>query len=104
MARIDLSAQPLKTTVSRSNISAQVFVITTRCIPEHPDANRNILCSSVMVNVGATFRRFPDKPLHNTPWGRLLYQCRRAREYNHECIAEALAAIRWRGFDAVESV
>ncbi|MGA4368127.1 hypothetical protein [Pantoea ananatis] len=103
MPGIELSAQPIKTTISRGN-HGQIFIITTRPMPEHPDATRNILCCSTMIKIGDPVRLLPGKARAVTKWGRLLLQCRQAKESNHNRIHEAVALVRWRGFDAIEAV
>lgn len=103
MTGIALSAQPTKTILSRGH-NGQIYIVTTRPIPEHPDATRNILCCSTMMKPGDPVRRLPGKTLPVTAWGRLLHQCRMAKQSNKERISEAVALVRWRGFDALETV
>jgi len=103
MAGIKLSAQPTKTVLSRGE-HGQIFIVTTRPVPEHPDPNRNILCCATMTKPGDPIRRQPGKVIPVAPWARLLYQCREAKQSNQQRIAEAVGLVRWRGFDVLESV
>lgn len=103
MAAIELSAQPMKTTISRGN-HGQIFIITTRLVPEHPDHNRNIMCCSTMIRSGDPVRLLPGKARPVTTWGRLLTQCRQAKECNQNRIDEAVDLVRWRGFEALDAV
>lgn len=103
MLGIKLSEQPTKTVLSRG-IHGQIFIVTTRPVPEHPDPNRNILCCATMAKPGDPIRRQPGKAIPVTPWARLLYQCREAKQSNQQRIAEAVGHVRWRGFDVFDSV
>lgn len=102
MSAVVLSAQPIKTTISRGD-GDRVFVTCSRLVPEHPDPERNILASVQVFRISDPFQRqLTSYPA--TPFTRLLSRCRAVRELNRKAIAGALLVVETAGFYAIENV
>ena len=103
MTKVTLSAQPIKTTISRGD-GDRVFVTCSRLVPEHPDPDRNILASVHVFHMDRLFQRPHGRSVTVTPFARLLARCRAARELNRKAIAGALLVVETAGFYAIENV
>ncbi|MBP0996666.1 hypothetical protein J8629_06235 [Serratia fonticola] len=103
MLEIFLSEQPIKTTVRRGE-NGCVCVISSRVVPEAVDERKNILKVGHMISLNDPIRRRDIHPVPTTPFSRLLYQCRSARDLNVQTINDAVHAIITQGFNAVTSI